>query len=174
MYDALAIVRPDTVIRWHRSGFRSYWRWKSSRRCGRPTVPLEIRRLIREMSIANRESMESFSSSASMSARPASRSIWHGGGARRPKAGRHSSAIMPTASRRWICSACRRSGPWPAADPVVWGHRPSDSRMDRQSAHSGLRLGANPPLPVPVGNSILLATDIESGDAPALCERSVA
>jgi transposase InsO family protein len=41
------------VIRWHRAGFRSYWRWKSSRRCGRPTVPLEIRRLIREMSIAN-------------------------------------------------------------------------------------------------------------------------
>src|ERR1700692_3466612 len=53
MYDALAIVRPDTVIRWHRAGFRSYWRWKSRHRCGRPTVPLEIRRLIREMSIAN-------------------------------------------------------------------------------------------------------------------------
>ena len=34
-------------------GFRSYWRWKSRRRCGRPTVSLEIRRLIREMSIAN-------------------------------------------------------------------------------------------------------------------------
>ena len=51
--DALAIVKPDTVIRWHRAGFRSYWRWKSRRRCGRPTVPLEIRRLIREMSIAN-------------------------------------------------------------------------------------------------------------------------
>jgi hypothetical protein len=53
MYDALAIVRPDTVIRWHRAGFRSYWRWKSRHRCGRPAVPLEIRRLIREMSIAN-------------------------------------------------------------------------------------------------------------------------
>jgi len=53
MYDALAIVRPDTVIRWHRAGFRSYWRWKSRRRRGRPAVPLEIRRLIREMSIAN-------------------------------------------------------------------------------------------------------------------------
>ena len=53
VYDALAIVRPDTVIRWHRAGFRTYWRWKSKRRCGRPTVPLEIRRLIREMSIAN-------------------------------------------------------------------------------------------------------------------------
>jgi hypothetical protein len=32
---ALAIVRPDTAIRWHRAGFRSYWRWKSRRRCGR-------------------------------------------------------------------------------------------------------------------------------------------
>jgi hypothetical protein len=53
MYDALAIVRPDTVIRWHRAGFRSYWRWKSRHRCGRPAVPVEIRRLIREMSIAN-------------------------------------------------------------------------------------------------------------------------
>ncbi|WP_439922571.1 integrase core domain-containing protein [Nitrobacter sp. JJSN] len=53
MYDALAIVRPDTVIRWHRAGFRSYGRWKSRLRCGRPAVSLEIRRLIREMSIAN-------------------------------------------------------------------------------------------------------------------------
>jgi hypothetical protein len=53
MHDTLAIVRPDTVLRWHRAGFRSYWRWKSRRRCGRPTVPLEIRRLIRQMSIAN-------------------------------------------------------------------------------------------------------------------------
>src|SRR5258707_1302343 len=51
--DALAIVKPDTVVRWHRAGFRSYWRWKSRRRGGRPIVPVEIRRLIREMSIAN-------------------------------------------------------------------------------------------------------------------------
>jgi len=52
-YETLAIVRPDTVIRWHRAGFSLYWRWKSRRRCGRPIVPLEIRRLIREVSIAN-------------------------------------------------------------------------------------------------------------------------
>ena len=51
--DALAIVKPDTIVRWHRAGFRSYWRWKSRPCSGRPTVPLEIRRLIREMSIAN-------------------------------------------------------------------------------------------------------------------------
>lgn len=53
VYDALAIVRPDTVIRWHRMGFRLYWRWKSRRRCGRPIVPLEVRDLIRHMSIEN-------------------------------------------------------------------------------------------------------------------------
>jgi Integrase core domain len=51
--DALKILKPETVIRWHRAGFRSYWRWKSRRLGGRPTVPLEIRGLIREMSIAN-------------------------------------------------------------------------------------------------------------------------
>jgi transposase InsO family protein len=51
--DALAIVKPDTIFGWHRAGFRLYWRWKSRRRGGRPKVPLEIRRLIREMSIAN-------------------------------------------------------------------------------------------------------------------------
>ena len=49
---ALTIVRPETVVRWHRAGFRSYWRWKSSR-AGRPTLPVDIRQLIRDMSIAN-------------------------------------------------------------------------------------------------------------------------
>src|SRR5713226_7525241 len=51
--NALAVLKPDTVIKWHRAGFRSYWRWRSRRRGGRPTVPPEIRKLIREMSIAN-------------------------------------------------------------------------------------------------------------------------
>jgi transposase InsO family protein len=52
--NAIAIVRPETIIRWHRTGFRLYWRWKSRARGGRPKVPMEIRRLIREMSLANR------------------------------------------------------------------------------------------------------------------------
>ena len=51
--DAVAIIRPETLIRWHRQGFRAYWRWKSRSRAGRPTVSLEIRELIREMSRAN-------------------------------------------------------------------------------------------------------------------------
>src|SRR4029077_7940712 len=50
---ALSIVKPETVIKCRRAGFRSYWRWKPRRRGGRPTVAPEIRKLIREMSIAN-------------------------------------------------------------------------------------------------------------------------
>src|SRR5882672_5068906 len=52
--DAVAIIAPDTLIRWHRSGFRAYWRWKSRSRGGRPKIPEEVRKLIREMSLANR------------------------------------------------------------------------------------------------------------------------
>src|SRR6202165_5751423 len=51
--NALAIVKPETVIKWHRAGFRSYWSWKSRRGGGRPNVPREIRKLMRELSIAH-------------------------------------------------------------------------------------------------------------------------
>src|SRR5512143_756177 len=50
---ALAIVRPATIIRWHRLGFRAYWRWRSRNRVGRPKVSVELRSLVREMSRAN-------------------------------------------------------------------------------------------------------------------------
>jgi transposase InsO family protein len=50
----LVLVQPETVIRWHRKGFRLYWRWKSRQKAlGRPQVPQEIRDLIRRMSEAN-------------------------------------------------------------------------------------------------------------------------
>jgi hypothetical protein len=52
--NAIAVVQPETIIRWQRAGFRLYWCWKSRSRGGRPKVPIEIRRLIREMSQANR------------------------------------------------------------------------------------------------------------------------
>ncbi|WP_244430778.1 hypothetical protein [Methylocystis sp. ATCC 49242] len=51
--DALAIVTPETVIRWRRAFFGLFWRWKSRPRSGRPKVALEIRQLIRDMSLAN-------------------------------------------------------------------------------------------------------------------------
>src|ERR1022692_4958875 len=45
---ALLIVKPETVVSWHRAGFRLFWRWRShSRSCGRPRVEEEIRLLIR-------------------------------------------------------------------------------------------------------------------------------
>ena len=51
---ALVIVKPDTVLRWHRRGFRLYWRWKSRPRGpGRPRIPRAVQALIRQMCRAN-------------------------------------------------------------------------------------------------------------------------
>src|SRR5205823_14943474 len=49
---ALTIVKPDTLIRWHRRGFRLLWKWKSKPR-GRPRVPIDLRKLIGEMANEN-------------------------------------------------------------------------------------------------------------------------
>jgi transposase InsO family protein len=49
----VAIVRPETLVRWHRAGFRCYWRWKSRPRGGRPQIDTELRALIRRMSMEN-------------------------------------------------------------------------------------------------------------------------
>src|SRR5437660_8117336 len=51
--DAITIVRPETVVRWHRMGFAAYWRWKSRPRGGRPRIAKEVRDLIRRMSFEN-------------------------------------------------------------------------------------------------------------------------
>ncbi len=50
---SLAIVKPETVIRWHHQGFRLYWRWKSRKKTGRPPISAEVRDLIRRMSREN-------------------------------------------------------------------------------------------------------------------------
>jgi putative transposase len=50
---ALVIVRPETVIGWHRQAFRWFWAWKSRHRLGRPNVPREVQTLIRTISEAN-------------------------------------------------------------------------------------------------------------------------
>src|ERR1700733_13604747 len=49
----LTIIRPETLVRWHRAGFRSYWRWKSRPQGGRPQMDRELRVLFRRMSIEN-------------------------------------------------------------------------------------------------------------------------
>ena len=49
----LAIIQPETLVRWHRAGFRCYWRWKSRPLGGRPQIDTELRVLIRRMSVEN-------------------------------------------------------------------------------------------------------------------------
>src|SRR5712664_4565386 len=50
---AITIIRPETLVRWHRAGFRHYWRWKSRNLSGRPQISADLRALIRRMSIEN-------------------------------------------------------------------------------------------------------------------------
>jgi transposase InsO family protein len=49
----IQVVKPETVLRWHRAGFRAFWRWKSRRRTGRPTIDRDLRDLIQRMSQEN-------------------------------------------------------------------------------------------------------------------------
>src|SRR5262249_35920153 len=50
---AVTIIRPETLVRWHRAGFRRYWRWKIRNLGGRPPIDACLRALIRRMSIEN-------------------------------------------------------------------------------------------------------------------------
>ena len=51
--DVLVIVKPETVVGWHRAGFRLYWRWRSRPRGGRPKLSEDVRSLIRRMAAEN-------------------------------------------------------------------------------------------------------------------------
>ena len=51
--NALTIIRPETLLRWHRAGFRHYWRWKSKQRAGRPQIQEGLRALIQRMNAEN-------------------------------------------------------------------------------------------------------------------------
>ena len=51
--DSIPIVQPATILRWHRQGFRAYWRWKLGDRGGRPKIDAELRDLIRRISKEN-------------------------------------------------------------------------------------------------------------------------
>ena len=51
--NATTVVRPETILRWHRMGFAAYWRWKSGSPGGRPRITKEVRDLIRRMSLEN-------------------------------------------------------------------------------------------------------------------------
>jgi len=50
---AVQVVQPETILRWHRAGFRVLWRWKSRNRAGRPRIDRDLRDLIRRMNLEN-------------------------------------------------------------------------------------------------------------------------
>src|ERR1017187_6574495 len=111
---AIAIVRPERIIRWHRAGFRAYWHWRSRNRAGRPKVSAELRTLIGEMSGRTRSGaphtfMVNCSSSASRSLSRRSLAICAATQGRHLKAGVRFSATMPTASRRSTFLSFQRS-----------------------------------------------------------------
>jgi homeodomain-containing protein len=53
LLNATRVVQPETILRWHRAGFRAFWRWKSRKRAGRPKIDRELRDLILRMSQEN-------------------------------------------------------------------------------------------------------------------------
>ena len=53
LIDASIIFKPETLLRWHRAGFRLFWRWKSRRRAGRPALSADMRSLVRRISRKN-------------------------------------------------------------------------------------------------------------------------
>ena len=53
LLDAAKVVQPETILRWHRAGFKKFWRWKSRKRAGRPKIDRGVRDLIRRMSMEN-------------------------------------------------------------------------------------------------------------------------
>ena len=81
--DAITIVRPETIVRWHRKGFSAFWRWKCRPLGGRPQIDKEVRDLIRRMSFENplwgapHIHGELLKNSASTSSSRQSRSTWY-------------------------------------------------------------------------------------------------
>src|SRR5213082_759513 len=120
--NVITIIRPETLVRWHRAVFRRYWRWKSRSLGGRPKIAADLRALIRRMSAENplwgaprihgellnygarRASMVSCSSSASRSLSRASRSTWSSDVDPRPRDGAPSCVTTHRTSPPWTCS----------------------------------------------------------------------
>ena len=112
---AIAIVRPETIIRWHRAGFRAYWRWRSRNPVGRPKVLAELRTLIGEMSRANRLwgapriHGELLKLGFEVAQSTVARYMCRHSGCRRLRAGARFSATMQTALRRSTFLSFQRS-----------------------------------------------------------------
>ena len=154
---ALSIVKPETVIAWHRQGFRLYWFWKSRPRQGRPPVSTEMRALIRRMSTRqSRLGCATHSPRVGQTRHPSL------GGYRRqvqgaaPSASLADLAYLPEQScetsrlGRFLCGSDRdvSAAVWvfhppspPSSAAPVCGHPPPDCGVDGPSTAAGVPLG---------------------------------
>src|SRR5258707_622237 len=155
---AITIIRPETLVRWHRAGFRHYWRWKSRSFGGRPQIDADLRTLIRRMSVDNplRGAPCIHGELLKLGFEVAQSSVakyWSSDADRRPRAGAPSCVTTRRTSPPWTCSLFRplastcsmalSSSGWPAetssgstSQPI----RPRTGSHARSPKHSlGLR-----------------------------------
>ena len=152
LLDAVHVVQPETILRWHRAGVRAVWRWKSRNRAGRPKIDRELRELIRRMSMENslwgasRIHGELLMLGFEVAQSTVSKYMVQGGS---PSQGwktffrNHAHAIaaidlfvVPTLTFERLFT-----GPRPAATAVVRGDTPPDGRVAGPPDHRGLSLG---------------------------------
>ena len=139
LLDAIIIVQPETVLRWHRRGFRAYWRWKSRHVGGRPRM-IQMRALIRRISCENplwgapRIHGELLMLGIEVAESAVGRYMVR---RRRPpsQVGRLSCVIMLPASLRWICSWCA-----PSRQAALWLGEPAS----RPQTASFISVTSNP------------------------------
>jgi hypothetical protein len=121
--NVITVIRPETIVRWHRTGFRCYWRWKSRALGGRPQIEADLRVLIRRMSVENplwgapRIHGELCLSLALRSPRRRWPNSWSSGMARQVRDGAPSCATTRRISLPWICSLSRPFKPIAPASP---------------------------------------------------------
>ena len=111
----ITVIRPETLVRWHQAGFRHYWRLKSRRLGGRPQIGMELRALIRRMSIENplwgAPRIHGELLKLGFEVAQSSANTWSSGVGRRVRNGAPSCAITCRRSRPWICSSSICSTP---------------------------------------------------------------
>src|SRR5262249_48888241 len=160
---ALAIIRPETVIRWHRLGFRAYWRWRSGNRVGRPKGPVELRALIREMSQANPlwGAPRIHGEPLKLGSPSRDRRQVHGATARAAIASLEDLPAQPRPAHRRDGSVCRADrrlqvALWPGDHPaqrrhLVWINVTTNPTADwiARQINRSLPLGAGAPIPDP-------------------------
>ncbi len=108
----LTIVRPETLVQWHRAGFRCYWRWRSRPRGGRPRIEADLRVLIRRMSMRTRFGVHHASTANCLSSGLGSPSrallnTWSSDEGRRAMGGKPFCVTMRRTLPPWICSLSR-------------------------------------------------------------------